>query len=170
MTYPHPLVVALTAAGRSQPTIAAEVGVSVRTVRRMLRHPLTAELVAGARLRMEEEALGRLTELRARACATLDTLLDHPEPAVALKTISLILSATHSQRTAVHQSRIQHDELVLRRREHALDVDGFDEEDPDDDETDQVIDTGRDEDVNHGDEDDEDDEVDEVDDEGGQTS
>jgi hypothetical protein len=95
-------LVADLAAGRSTADLAAETGLSERTIRRRRRDP---EVLA-ARAALADQIIDRLADSSTRAVATLDRLLDCQNPSVAVAAARTILQGLMAMR--------EHDELVAR--------------------------------------------------------
>lgn len=90
------------AAGRSTAVLAAETGLSERTIRRRRRSPEVLE----ARAVLADQIIDRLVDSSTRAVATLDRLLDCQNPSVAVAAARTILQGLMAMR--------EHDELVAR--------------------------------------------------------
>jgi hypothetical protein len=97
-----PSLVADLAAGRPTADLAAETGLSERTIRRRRRDPEVLEARAVLADRMIDQLAGSAT----RAVATLDRLLDCPNPSVSVSAARTILQGLVAMR--------EHDELVAR--------------------------------------------------------
>ena len=90
------------AAGRSTADLAAETGLSERTIRRRRRDPEVLE----ARAALADRVIDQLAASSTRAVTTLDRLLDCQNPSVAVAAARTILQGLMAMR--------EHDELVAR--------------------------------------------------------
>jgi len=97
-----PSLVADLAAGRPTADLAAETGLSERTIRRRRRDPEVLE----ARAVLADRMIDQLAASATRAVATLDWLLDCPNPTVSVSAARTILQGLVAMR--------EHDELVAR--------------------------------------------------------
>lgn len=97
-----PSLVADLAAGRPTASLAAETGLSERTIRRRRQDP---EVVA-ARAALADRVLDQLAASATKAVRTLDGLLECPNPSVAVSAARTILQGLLSMR--------EHDELTGR--------------------------------------------------------
>lgn len=100
------LLVAAAVAGKSLSQIARECGLSVRTVQRRLGDPAVMALIAEARTRQREEALGRLGGMRERALTRLQELVDCEDEKTALRAVGMVL-ATSAKFDLVHDLEVR---------------------------------------------------------------
>lgn len=107
------LIISLTAAGRPQAEVADAAGISVRTLRRRLQEPQILVAVSAAVVQLEKEAVGRLGQLRRRAFDQLETLLQHEDPSVVLRTCRLVLDAGLAHRAAIAEDNLAHLEMAV---------------------------------------------------------
>ena len=105
------VIVALTAAGRPQSEVADAAGISVRTLRRRLEEPDLVSAVAAATLELERQAVGQLSDLRARAFSRLGALLADDDPGITLRACKLILDAGLAHRSALADDRLGYLEI-----------------------------------------------------------
>ena len=96
-----PALVAAAVAGRTLTEVARASGVSVSTVQRRLRDPDVVEAVRDAKSQQRQERLGQLSELSARSIRRLGELVDDDHPLVALRAITLVLTAVLKLDTVV---------------------------------------------------------------------
>lgn len=87
-------LIAAVVAGKTLPQIAEAAGVAVSTVQRRLHEPEIEKLIAEARTRQRDEALGQAASLRGPALARLAELVESPNETVALRAIRLTLTTT----------------------------------------------------------------------------
>jgi len=97
-----PSLIADLAAGRSTADLAAETGLSERTIRRRRRDPEVLE----ARAVLADRIIDQLVASAAKAAATLDRVLECPNPTVSVSAARTILQGLVAMR--------EHDELVAR--------------------------------------------------------
>ena len=97
-----PSLVSDLAAGRPTAELAAETGLSERTIRRRRRDPEVVE----ARAALADRIIDQLAASATRAVTTLDRLLDCPNPTVSVSAARTILQGLVAMR--------EHDELVAR--------------------------------------------------------
>ena len=95
-------LVADLAAGRATADLAAETGLSERTIRRRRRSPEVLE----ARAVLADRVIDQLAASATKAVTTLDRLLDCQNPSVAVAAARTILQGLMAMR--------EHDELVAR--------------------------------------------------------
>ncbi len=111
------MIVALTVAGRPQNEVARAAGISVRTLRRRLQEPDIVEAMAAATRDREQQALGRLADLRGLAFDALHDHLRSPDPAVQARAAKLVLEQGLAHRNAFTADRFAALELSLARIE-----------------------------------------------------
>jgi AcrR family transcriptional regulator len=101
------LIVAGLVAGKSQAEIAAEAGVSERTVRRRQRDPDVIMAVLEAQVEVQRPQVARLSAMGGTALDCLQTQMDSDDPAVAHRASKTVL-----ERMLVHQSALDQQRLV----------------------------------------------------------
>lgn len=87
---------ALLASGESGRSTARSVDVTPQTVSHWARLPEFSEYFEGLVSRVEQSSAHVLANLRSKALRRLDSLIDSPNEAVALKAIETVLSASRS--------------------------------------------------------------------------
>jgi AcrR family transcriptional regulator len=94
-------IVAGAVAGHTLDQIAAASGISRSTVQRRLSDPEVRRAIREEGARQRAESHARLRELYEPAVRRLRELVDHEDPAIALKAISLALTTSTKLATAV---------------------------------------------------------------------
>ena len=101
------VIVAGVVAGSSQAEVAAEAGVSVRTVRRRLRDPGVVTAILEAEAEVQRPLVARLSEMSSTALDCLVEQMASEDPAVAHRAAKTTL-----ERMLVHQSALDQQRLL----------------------------------------------------------
>ncbi len=88
------VLVAAVVEGRPLREVAALAGLSVSSVQRRLRDPEVIAEIQVERARLRQETLGRFGQLRMASLDRLAVLVDHEEPTIALRAISVVLTSS----------------------------------------------------------------------------
>jgi hypothetical protein len=92
--------------GLTQAKTAELAGISERTLRRRLREPSVVVAIAGARVQLHEQVLGRLHQLASTALTEIEEVMTTSDPATRLRAARLVLEQCSAYRGAADDARL----------------------------------------------------------------